>query len=117
MIAASKTLETILSRKAADHLRAFQSETHTRFPGRISRIVLFGSRARGDARRDSDYDIAVFVRDLDSPRSVNHALAEIAYPHILNGIYIRPFAVPSDFIEATERNGLALSIARDGVTI
>jgi uncharacterized protein len=31
---------------------------------RIERIVLFGSRARGDARPDSDYDIAVFLRDL-----------------------------------------------------
>jgi predicted nucleotidyltransferase len=31
---------------------------------RIERLVLFGSRARGDARADSDYDIAVF-RGLD----------------------------------------------------
>jgi predicted nucleotidyltransferase len=30
---------------------------------RIERVVLFGSRARGDARPDSDYDIAVFIRD------------------------------------------------------
>ncbi|MGA8193772.1 MAG: nucleotidyltransferase domain-containing protein [Acetobacteraceae bacterium] len=26
--------------------------------------VLFGSRARGDARPDSDYDVAVFLRDM-----------------------------------------------------
>jgi uncharacterized protein len=32
---------------------------------RLERIVLFGSRARGDARPDSDYDIAVFLRDMD----------------------------------------------------
>jgi predicted nucleotidyltransferase len=29
--------------------------------GDIERVVLFGSRARGDARPDSDYDIAVFL--------------------------------------------------------
>ncbi|NYZ10934.1 nucleotidyltransferase domain-containing protein [Azospirillum sp. RWY-5-1] len=32
---------------------------------RIERVVLFGSRARGDARPESDYDVAVFLKDLD----------------------------------------------------
>jgi uncharacterized protein len=32
---------------------------------RLERVVLFGSRARGDARPDSDYDVAVFLRDMD----------------------------------------------------
>ena len=27
-------------------------------------MVLFGSRARGDAREDSDYDVAVFLKGL-----------------------------------------------------
>ena len=31
---------------------------------RIERVVLFGSRARGDAGEGSDYDVAVFLRDL-----------------------------------------------------
>ena len=31
---------------------------------RIERVVLFGSRARGDADDESDYDVAVFLRDL-----------------------------------------------------
>ena len=34
------------------------------FGERIERVVLFGSRARGDAGEDSDYDVAVFLRDL-----------------------------------------------------
>jgi predicted nucleotidyltransferase len=32
---------------------------------RLERVVLFGSRARGDARPDSDYDVAVFLREMD----------------------------------------------------
>jgi predicted nucleotidyltransferase len=31
---------------------------------RIVRVVMFGSRARGDAHPASDYDIAVFLRDM-----------------------------------------------------
>jgi predicted nucleotidyltransferase len=31
---------------------------------RIERAVLFGSRARGDARADSDYDVAIFLTSL-----------------------------------------------------
>jgi uncharacterized protein len=31
---------------------------------RIERVVLFGSRARGDAYTESDYDVAVFLNDL-----------------------------------------------------
>ena len=30
----------------------------------LERVVLFGSRARGDARPDSDYDVAVFLGTL-----------------------------------------------------
>jgi len=30
---------------------------------RLERAVLFGSRARGDARPDSDFDVAVFLRN------------------------------------------------------
>ena len=40
---------------------------------RVRRIVLFGSRARGDARPDSDFDLLVVVRDLASSVDVEEA--------------------------------------------
>jgi predicted nucleotidyltransferase len=36
----------------------------TMYGRRIERVVLYGSRARGDAQEDSDYDVAVFLRDM-----------------------------------------------------
>ena len=45
--------------------------------GRLVAVVLFGSRARGDARPDSDYDIAVFLRDGVNLLEESRALAEL----------------------------------------
>ncbi|HEY3638770.1 MAG TPA: nucleotidyltransferase domain-containing protein [Rhizomicrobium sp.] len=46
-------------------LTRFRRSVDEIYGARIERVVLFGSRARGDARPDSDYDVAVFVRDPD----------------------------------------------------
>jgi len=45
-------------------LARFRNALDTLYGDRLERVVLFGSRARGDAHLDSDYDIAVFLRDL-----------------------------------------------------
>jgi predicted nucleotidyltransferase len=50
---------------AAPVLTRFRDALNAVYGDRLERVVLFGSRARGDARRDSDYDVAVFLRDMD----------------------------------------------------
>ena len=48
----------------------------------ISRILLFGSRARGDHRENSDVDIAVVFRGPPPPRyprHLLHQLGDVAY--------------------------------------
>lgn len=45
-------------------LLRFRAALDALYGDRLERVVLFGSRARGDARADSDYDIAVFLNDL-----------------------------------------------------
>lgn len=42
----------------------FRAALDALYGARIERVVLYGSRARGDARADSDYDVAVFLNDL-----------------------------------------------------
>lgn len=44
-------------------LRCFRAALDQLYGDRVERVVLFGSRARGDAHDDSDYDIAVFIND------------------------------------------------------
>ena len=52
----------IISDTIPSRFRAALAET---YGDRLERAVLFGSRARGDARPESDYDIAVFIRAPD----------------------------------------------------
>ena len=46
-------------------LLQFRDALSALYGDRIERVVLFGSRARGEARSDSDYDVAVFLKALD----------------------------------------------------
>jgi predicted nucleotidyltransferase len=52
-----------LSDQDRDLLRRFEARVREALPGRVARVVAFGSRARGDHDPDSDLDVAVFVRD------------------------------------------------------
>ncbi len=44
-------------------LARFRSALDSLYGDRTERVVLFGSRARGDAHPDSDYDVAVFLKN------------------------------------------------------
>ena len=45
-------------------LSQFRSALDQLYGARIERVVLYGSRARGDGQPDSDYDVAVFLKDI-----------------------------------------------------
>jgi uncharacterized protein len=45
-------------------LKRFRAALAELYGDRLERVMLFGSRARGDAGGDSDYDVAVFIKDL-----------------------------------------------------
>jgi uncharacterized protein len=59
-------------------LTRFRAALDRVYGNRVERVVLFGSRARGDARPDSDYDVAVFLKDLADRWDEVDRIADIA---------------------------------------
>ena len=43
-------------------VREFKRRAEQALPGRLKKVMLYGSRARGKARRASDWDVAVFIK-------------------------------------------------------
>jgi predicted nucleotidyltransferase len=59
-------------------LKRFRAALDALYGDRIERVVLFGSRARGDARADSDYDLAVFIKDFGTFSAELDPLVDVA---------------------------------------
>jgi predicted nucleotidyltransferase len=58
-------------------LSRFRAALDELYGGRLERVVLFGSRARGEAQPDSDYDIAVFLTVMPDRWSELDRLADL----------------------------------------
>jgi predicted nucleotidyltransferase len=82
----------------------------------LDRVVLFGSRARGDAHPDSDYDVAVFLKDMGDRRSEWNRLADLRVRFLDEG---GPFfeAIPFRASDYQKRTPLMHEIRRDGLTL
>ncbi|MGO8831281.1 MAG: nucleotidyltransferase domain-containing protein, partial [Roseiarcus sp.] len=96
--------------------RRFRAALDEAYGDRIERVVLFGSRARGDARPDSDYDVAVFLKDLHGFGKEARTIAEIE-TDILSETGIVINALPLQAGSYRERTGLMQELRRDGLDL
>ncbi len=95
--------------------RLKQSFTET-FGDRLERLVLFGSRARGDERSDSDYDIALFLKGTLNFGRDSKAIAKIETDILFDtGAVINslPFAEGAE----KETSGLMHELRREGLIL
>lgn len=103
--------------KSADPILArFRRTLDEVYGSRLERVVLYGSRARGDARPDSDYDIAVFLRDLADRSQEMDRLADISTDILYDAgsvIHAMPYRAGAD----AERTPLMLEIRNDGIDL
>jgi uncharacterized protein len=104
----AKVIDPIMSR--------FRAALDEVYGPRVERVVLFGSRARGDARPDSDYDVAVFLRDTESFGQEADRIAEIETDILYDtGAVIN--ALPLKAGAYRELTGLMGELRREGLDL
>jgi uncharacterized protein len=96
----------------------FKRQVEQRFPGELIRVVLFGSKVRGDATRESDVDVLVVIRSEgwrlgDKIRSLGYAL-ELEHGVVLSiqvmseRHYEELRLCGSQFFKVVEREGVSV---------
>jgi len=94
-------------------VREFKRRAEVALPGRIARVMLYGSRVRGDARPDSDWDVAVFVNGPPTPHD-RRALSDIGYDLTMeSGQYFQTVAIDSG--RSPEESYFLRNVLRDGL--
>ena len=98
-------------------LKGFRAALNEIYGDRLERVVLFGSRARGDADEESDYDIAVFLRDLSNQQAEMNRLADLATDVLCaGGPFIHAMPYPAGFYN-DERMPLMYAIRAEGIDL
>lgn len=96
-------------------LRGYIETLDKAFPNTLNKVVLFGSKARGDAGRDSDIDIVVATKKRVS-RNTWRAMVELSIESMLNyGADISPRIMPEK--EFKEWSPFTDNVRRDAVLL
>ena len=97
-------------------LTKFRAAIDGLYGNRVERVVLFGSRARGDAQDDSDYDVAVFLKDLNDRWAEADKIA-IAAMNVFDETGALIHAMPYREGAYQERTPLMHEVRREGVDL
>jgi predicted nucleotidyltransferase len=97
-------------------LTRFRAALGEVYGDRLERVVLYGSRARGDHRADSDYDIAVFIKDAGNFYDESGRLAAIT-TDILEDTGAVISATPFPAGAYRERTGFMHELRKDGLDL
>jgi uncharacterized protein len=97
-------------------MREFAERVRGLLPGRIKAVYFYGSRVRGDAEEDSDYDVALVVdrRDRELDDQIFGLTAEWRDRY---DAFVSPFITFEENFEHFRGAGIYREIEREGVRL
>ena len=100
-------------------LRPFVREVVARYSDRLHAVLLYGSRARGEERADSDHDVGVVLEGKFDLYDEVGAMADIAYDSLLaSSIYIQARPLARKRLASPRKDDFfARNVAIDGITL
>ena len=112
----------VLQPEIAALLADLKRRLERRFGDRFVALYLFGSRARGDHRPDSDVDVAVILdQKLPHPYDAKDEILDDTYELMLEtGYYIQPWALEMGALEdpnAHPSPNISRAVLRDGLRV
>jgi predicted nucleotidyltransferase len=98
--------------------RQFATRLAEEHDARLFRVILFGSRARGEADEESDLDLFVALEGSDRDGKIKEAARRIACDLTLDyGFLVSVFVADRDFLERHRGFAFVRTIEREGVTL
>jgi uncharacterized protein len=103
-----------ISEKENRAIQEYEEILLARFPHSISRLMLFGSKARGNSHRSSDVDILVVLTK--NGKRITREIAALTHEPIAHfGVLLSPIIVEEQFFK--EWSPLLEHIKKEGITL
>ncbi len=100
----------------SDIFQQFSKQIQTLLGKELKQVILFGSRARGTASEDSDYDCLVVVEHLSNAvkNEIDEIMGSLLYDY---GILLSAILVTEERFEKSLFNPLFINIRKEGQTL